>query len=161
MEKYLFRWRPWTKNCFYVSHSICFPQKLGSEFLYLGYKSGNQGPEWPALAMQLLDDGVDHQVQISVPCCCPSLPALVRLPRVGQGSSQSISDCRRCMHHATGFASGVTVQLMKLASTSGIWESLRPGVSKEMCRKNKSHLTCGYRAIFSHPNSLLVPFNLR
>lgn len=161
MEKHLFHWIPWTKNCFYISHFICFQQKLGSELLYPVYKSGNQGPEWPALAMQLLADGVVHQIQISVPCCCPSLPALARLPRVGQGSSQSISDCRRCMHHATSFASGVIFQLKKPSSASGIWESLWPGVSKEMCHKNKSHLTCDYQAIFAHPNSLLVPFNLR
>lgn len=65
------------------------------------------------------------------------------------------------MHHATSLTSGVIFQLKKLAYTSGIWESLRPGVSKEMCRKNKSQLTYGYQAIFAHPNSLLVPFNLR
>lgn len=134
MEKHLFSWRPWTKNCFYISYSICFPQKLGSELLYPVYRSGNPVPEWPALATQLLDDGGDHQIQISVPWCCSSLFALARLPCVGQGSSWFISDSRCCMRHAASIASSVTFQLKELAYTSGIWESLQPGVRRCVTR---------------------------
>lgn len=153
MDKHLFNWRPWTKNCFYISHTICFPQKFGAELLCPVYKAGNQGPEWPALATHLLDDGVDHQIQISVPWCCSSLPALAQLPRVGQGSSQSISDSRCCMRHATSLASSIIFQLKKLAYTSGIWEPLQLGVSKEMCCKNESPLTCGYQTISDIPTA--------
>lgn len=71
--------------------------------------------------------------------CRPSPPALAQPPRVGQGSLQSISDCRFCVHQAARPAA-VWISSRSGAWASGIWDPLWPGVRMEMCGRNEPHL---------------------